>query len=205
MIRLAALWPQWPVCLSYVLSFLYVGICWNNLHNMFRCAARVDGRILWANLHLLFWLPLMPVTTGFMGENSFAPDTVAVYGADLILCAIAYAILVAQLHRLHGLGTRFARAIGSDVKGKVSVALYALAIACTYVNQWISVGLLFLVSALWFHSSPTFRAIVAGNRTSALIRCGIVDHCGIGVSLADAFLYVGPVQPSHIFRHCQCP
>ncbi len=157
---LAALWPQWPVFLSYVLSFLYVGIYWNNLHNMFHCVERVDGRVLWANLHLLFWLSLMPVTTGFMGENGFAPDTVVVYGADLILCAIAYAILVGQLRRLHAPGTRFARAVGSDVKGKVSVAVYALAIAFTYVNQWISVGLLFLVAALWFIPDRRFERLL---------------------------------------------
>ncbi|MER9641752.1 TMEM175 family protein [Mesorhizobium sp. M0239] len=98
----SALVPLWPIFFCYVLSFINVGIYWNNLHNMFHAVQRVDGRVLWANLNLLFWLSLMPVTTAFMGENHFAPVPVAVYGTDLALCAIAYTILAAALHRLHG-------------------------------------------------------------------------------------------------------
>ena len=119
----SALEPLLPIFLSYVLSFINVGIYWNNLHNMFHTVQRVDGRVLWANLNLLFWLSLMPVTTAFMGENHFAPVPVAVYGVDLALCAIAYTILVVMLHRLHGSDTAFARALGNDRKGKISLGL----------------------------------------------------------------------------------
>ena len=147
---LSALTPQWPIFLSYVLSFINVGIYWNNLHNMFHTVQRVDGRVLWANLNLLFWLSLMPVTTAFMGENHFAPVPVAVYGVDLALCAIAFEILVIALHRLHGDESAFARAVGRDRKGKISLAIYLTAIPLTFVSQWIGVALYVLVAAIWF-------------------------------------------------------
>ena len=137
---LSALVPLWPIFFCYVLSFINVGIYWNNLHNMFHTVQRVDGRVLWANLNLLFWLSLMPVTTAFMGENHFAPVPVAVYGVDLALCAVAYTILVIALHRLHGSDTAFARALGNDRKGKISLAFYIAAIPLTFVNQWIGVA-----------------------------------------------------------------
>ncbi|MER9725858.1 MULTISPECIES: TMEM175 family protein [unclassified Mesorhizobium] len=118
----SALLPLWPIFFSYVLSFINVGIYWNNLHNMFHTVQRVDGRVLWANLNLLFWLSLMPATTAFMGENHFAPVPVAVYGIDLVLCAVAYTFLATKLHHLHGNDTAFAKALGNDRKGKISVA-----------------------------------------------------------------------------------
>ncbi|TIL36123.1 TMEM175 family protein [Mesorhizobium sp.] len=149
--------PLWPTFLSYVLSFIYVGIYWNNLHNMFHTVQRVDGRVLWANLHLLFWLSLMPVTTAFMGENHFAPVPVAVYGVVLALCAAAYFILVVLLHRLHGNDTAFARAAGTDRKEKISVVLYIAAIPLTSVNQWISVALYVLVAMIWFVPDKRFE------------------------------------------------
>ncbi|TIN09136.1 TMEM175 family protein [Mesorhizobium muleiense] len=153
----SALAPLWPTFLSYVLSFIYVGIYWNNLHNMFHTVQRVDGRVLWANLHLLFWLSLMPVTTAFMGENHFAPVPVAVYGVVLALCAAAYFILVVLLHRLHGNDTAFARAAGTDRKEKISVVLYIAAIPLTSVNQWISVALYVLVAMIWFVPDKRFE------------------------------------------------
>jgi len=147
----SALLPQWPSFLSYVLSFVYVGIYWNNLHNMFHTVQRVDGRVLWANLNLLFWLSLMPFTTAFMGENHFAPVPIAIYGVDLILCALAYAVLVAQLRRLHGPDTAFSRALGKAGKEKLSPVVYAAAILLAlFVNQWIALALYFAMAAAWF-------------------------------------------------------
>ncbi len=153
----SALLPQWPHFLSYVLSFVYVGIYWNNLHNMFHTVQRVDGRVLWANLNLLFWLSLMPVTTAFMGENHFAPVPAAVYGADLVLCAIAYFILVQQLRRLHGPETAFTKGLGSDVKGRISIVIYLAAIALAFLDRWIALALYMVVAAIWFVPDRRFE------------------------------------------------
>ncbi|PBC03211.1 TMEM175 family protein [Mesorhizobium sp. WSM3860] len=157
---LAALAPLWPIFFCYVLSFINVGIYWNNLHNMFHTVQRVDGRVLWANLNLLFWLSLMPVTTAFMGENHFAPVPVAVYGIDLALCAIAYTILVFKLRHLHGSDTTFARAVGHDRKGKISLALYIAAVLLTLLSQWISVAIYVLVAIIWFTPDKRFERLV---------------------------------------------
>ncbi len=154
---LSALTPQWPIFLSYVLSFINVGIYWNNLHNMFHTVQRVDGRVLWANLNLLFWLSLMPVTTAFMGENHFAPVPAAVYGTDLVLCAIAYFILVEQLRRLHGPETAFARGLGSDVKGRISIVIYLAAIGLAFVDRWIALALYVAVAVIWFVPDRRFE------------------------------------------------
>jgi len=154
---LAALTTQWPHFLSYVLSFIYVGIYWNSLHNMFHTVEKVDGRVLWANLNLLFWLSLMPISTAFMGENEFAPTTVAVYGCVLALCAFAYAVLVAQLRSLHGTETAFARGLGRDVKGKISIVFYALGIlSAVFVNEWLGFAFYVLVAAIWFAPDRRF-------------------------------------------------
>lgn len=155
-----ALLPLWPVFFSYVLSFINVGIYWNNLHNMFHTVQRVDGRVLWANLNLLFCLSLMPVTTAFMGENHFAPVPVAVYGIDLVLCAIAYSILAAALHRLHGNDTAFAKALGRDRKGKISLAIYVAAVVLTFVSQWIGVALYVLVATIWLVPDRRFARVL---------------------------------------------
>ena len=157
---LSALAPLWPIFFSYVLSFINVGIYWNNLHNMFHTVQRVDGRVLWANLNLLFWLSLIPATTAFMGENHFAPIPVAVYGVDLVLCGIAYKFLVTKLHHLHGNETAFAKALGSDRKGKISVALYITAVLLTFVNQWIGVAIYVLVAAIWFVPDTRFSRML---------------------------------------------
>ncbi|MCP9232148.1 TMEM175 family protein [Mesorhizobium sp. LMG 17147] len=156
----SALAPLWPVFLSYVLSFINVGIYWNNLHNMFHTVQRVDGRVLWANLNLLFWLSLMPATTAFMGENHFAPVPVAVYGIDLALCAIGFNILTIALHRLHGSETLFARALGNDLKGKISLALYIAAVALTFVNHWIGVSIYVLVAMVWLVPDRRFERLI---------------------------------------------
>ena len=117
--NLAALQPLIPVFISYVLSFVYVGIYWNNHHHLFQAAQKVNGAVLWANLHLLFWLSLFPFVTGWMGENHFAPWPVAVYGLALLMAAVAYAILVSALLKLHGHDSRLASALGHDLKGKL--------------------------------------------------------------------------------------
>jgi len=146
----AALEPLVPVFVSYVLSFVYVGIYWNNHHHLLHAAQNITGAILWANLHLLFWLSLFPFVTGWMGENQFAPTTVALYGVVLFMAALSYTILVRFLVGHHGKDSTIAAAIGSDVKGNVSLAIYAAAIALSFVFSWGSVALYVLVAALWF-------------------------------------------------------
>ncbi|MBZ9846722.1 DUF1211 domain-containing protein [Mesorhizobium sp. CA14] len=156
----SALVPLWPVFFCYVLSFINVGIYWNNLHNMFHTVQRVDGRVLWASLNLLFWLSLMPATTAFMGENHFAPVPVAVYGVDLALCAVAYTILVIKLRHLHGADTTFAKAVGRDRKGKISLALYIAAVLLSFFNQWISMAIYVLVATIWFVPDKRFERLI---------------------------------------------
>ncbi|MGB7923985.1 MAG: TMEM175 family protein [Pyrinomonadaceae bacterium] len=144
-----ALRPLLPVFLSYVLSFIYLGIYWNNHHHMLQAADRINGKILWANLHLLFWLSLVPFVTGWMGENHFAPLPTAVYGVVLLLAAVAYTILQTMIVKYQGANSRLAAAVGSDLKGRISMALYVLAIPLAFVNQWISDGLYVAVALMW--------------------------------------------------------
>lgn len=146
---LAALRPLVPVFLSYVVSFVYLGIYWNNHHHLLHAARHVDGRILWANLHLLFWLSLFPVVTHWTGENAFAPVPVAVYGVVLLMAGFAYWLLVRALIARHGSDSVLAAAIGSDFKGKVSLAIYVLAILVASTNRWISCALYVAVAILW--------------------------------------------------------
>ena len=131
---LAALRPMVPVFISYVLSFVYVGIYWNNHHHLLQAAQKVNGAILWANLHLLFWLSLFPFVTGWMGENHFSPWPVAVYGVALLMAAVAYSILVSALLKLHGHGSPLAAALGHDLKGKLSIVAYVAAIALAFAE-----------------------------------------------------------------------
>lgn len=145
----AAIKPLLPVFLSYVLSFIYVGIYWNNHHHMLHSTKRVGGGILWANLHLLFWLSLFPVTTGWMGENHVAALPTAVYGFVLLMAAIAYYILQRAIIASQGRGSVLAAAIGTDWKGRLSPILYALAIPLAFVNPWIATGIYALVALLW--------------------------------------------------------
>ena len=146
---LTALRPLWPVFLSYVMSFIYLGIYWNNHHHLMHAAEHVNGRVLWANLHLLFWLSLVPFATAWMGVNHFAGSTVALYGVVLLCSAIAYTILVRALLALHGSGSLLAIAIGSDFKGKISIVFYLVAIALTLINNWIGFAIYMMVAIMW--------------------------------------------------------
>ena len=149
--------PLWPVFVSYVLSFIIVGIYWNNHHHMLHAVKHVNGAVLWSNLHLLFWLSLMPFTTGWMGENHFAPLPVAVYGADLLMCAIAYFILVRALIATHGRDSEFAARVGTDWKGKIPLVAYSLAIALAFVSVWISLAIYAGIAAVWFIPDRRFE------------------------------------------------
>lgn len=146
---LAALRPLLPVFLSYVLSFAYVGIYWNNHHHLLQAAHKVDGRVLWANLHLLFWLSLLPFASGWMGENRFQGLPVLLYGLDMVGAATAYYLLSRALVRLHGEGSTLAKAVGRDRKGRVSLALYGAAVLVAYPLPWVAVALYVAVAVLW--------------------------------------------------------
>ena len=144
-----ALVPVIPVFLSYVLSFIYVGIYWNNHHHMLHTTSRVTGPMLWANLHLLFWLSLIPFTTGWMGENHFAPAPSALYGFVLLMAAIAYWILQQLIIASHGPDSVLKKAVGGDWKGKLSPILYAVAIPMAFVSRWVSLGIYIFVALIW--------------------------------------------------------
>jgi TMEM175 potassium channel family protein len=144
-----ALGPLVPVFLSYVLSFVFLAIYWNNHHHLFQAIEQVNGSVLWANIHLLFWLSLIPFTTAWVGENNFAPQPVALYGIVLLLASIAYFILVRVLIRLHGRVSLLAQAIGNDVKGKVSPALYLVAILVALLAPRVSFAIYVLVAVMW--------------------------------------------------------
>ncbi|HEU4569134.1 MAG TPA: TMEM175 family protein [Gemmatimonadales bacterium] len=141
--------PLWPVFLSYLLSFVYLGIYWNNHHHMLHVTERVTGAILWANLHLLLWLSLVPFCTGWMGENHFAPHTVALYGVVLLMAAIAYYILQSLIIRAQGPGSLLRKAVGGDWKGKLSPVLYLAAVALAFKAPWASLGIYALVALTW--------------------------------------------------------
>ncbi len=138
-----------PVFLSYVLSFVYVGIYWNNHHHLLHATQRVNGATLWANLHLLFWLSLIPFTTAWMGENHLSSWPVAVYGSVLLLAGTAYFILTRTLIRLHGHGSALALSIGPDRKSKLSIAIYAVAILLAFVQPWIASVCYVIVAIMW--------------------------------------------------------
>jgi uncharacterized membrane protein len=144
-----ALLPQIPVFLSYLLSFVYVGIYWNNHHHMFHVVECVSGAILWANLNLLFWLSLVPFATGWMGENHFAALPTALYGVILLAAALSYVLLQSTIVRHPVAGLRLADAVGHDWKGKLSLVGYLLAIPCAFVSVWISNVLYVLVALIW--------------------------------------------------------
>jgi len=138
-----------PVFISYVLSFIYVGIYWNNHHHLLHSATRVNGRILWANLHLLFWLSLIPASTGWMGEHDFAKATVTVYGVVLFMSAIAFVVLQNTIICYDGEKSFLAQAVGKDGKGKLSQGLYLLAIVISFLNEWISLTIYLMVALMW--------------------------------------------------------
>ncbi len=148
--ELSALRPLLPTLLAYVLSFAMVGIYWTNHHHLLHAADRVNGRILLANLHLLFWLSLLPFGTAWMGDNGFAPVPTATYGVLLLMAAIAYTLLQMAIVAHHGPDSRLARALGSDTKGKISMALYTVSIPLAFVDRRIALALFVTVSLIWF-------------------------------------------------------
>ncbi|HKP46064.1 MAG TPA: TMEM175 family protein [Pyrinomonadaceae bacterium] len=153
-VELSSLKPVLPVLFSYVLSFIYVGIYWNNHHHLFQVTEQVSGGILWANLHLLFWLSLLPFTTAWMGENHAAAIPTAIYGFVILMAAIAYEILLLAIIAKEGRESLIARAVGKDWKGKLSVALYLAAIPLAFASSWISVALYVFAALLWLIPDP---------------------------------------------------
>jgi uncharacterized membrane protein len=164
---LDALRGLWPKFVSYVLSFIYLGIYWNNHHHMLHVTRRVSGAVLWANLHLLFWLSLVPFATSWVGENHFAPAPMALYGVVLLMAAIAYVVLQHMLIRANGADSLLASAIGIDLKGKVSPVMYVLAIAFAYVNVAISGALYVAVALIWLVPDSRLERAVAAHREPA--------------------------------------
>ena len=151
---IAALQPMWPVFLSYVLSFIYIAIYWNNHHHLLHAAEHVNGGILWANLHLLFWLSLIPFSAGWTGETGFAPAPTALYGVVLLMAAISYWILQKAIIAEHGKDSLLAKALGRDLKGNVSPFFYAVAIATAMKYPLFANGLYVLVALIWFLPDP---------------------------------------------------
>ncbi|HWB66834.1 MAG TPA: TMEM175 family protein [Mycobacteriales bacterium] len=160
----AALRPVAPIFATYVLSFVNLGIYWNNHHHLLQATERINGRILWANLHLLFWLSLFPFATGWMGENHFAKGPTAAYGVVLLLAAVAYYLLQAAIIREHGTDSLLAAAVGRDVKGRISPAVYAVAIPIALVDRWISLALYVVVSLMWLIPDRRVESRLAGSR-----------------------------------------
>jgi uncharacterized membrane protein len=146
---LAALYPLMPIFLSYVLSFIYLAIYWNNHHHLLQATDQVNGRILWANMHLLFWLSLVPFITGWVGQNPRAAWPAALYGIVLFFAAIAYYILSRILISLHGQDSVLGQAIGSDLKGRISLVFYLIAVPAAFINTWLSYSLYILVAVIW--------------------------------------------------------
>jgi uncharacterized membrane protein len=146
---LAGLLPLWPVFLSYLVSFLYLGIYWNNHHHLLQAVRHVNGKVLWANLHLLFWLSLLPFATAWMGTHTFACQTVILYNLDLALAALAYFILTRALIRSHGRDSALARAVGKDRKGLYSLLAYVAAVPLTVASRWIGVAIAIAVAMVW--------------------------------------------------------
>ncbi|MEP7213249.1 MAG: TMEM175 family protein [Acidobacteriota bacterium] len=158
----ASLRPLVPVFLTYILSFIYLGIYWNNHHHMLQVTRHVSGKVLWANLHLLFWLSLVPFTTGWMGENHFASLPTAVYGVVLLCSAVAYTILQTTLVAHHkGENAELVAAVGRNLKGKISILIYISAIPLAFVNQWISDCLYILGAALWLVPDTRIEARIS--------------------------------------------
>ena len=157
--------PLIPVFLSYVLSFIYLGIYWNNHHHMFHTFHRVTGPILWSNLHLLFWLSLIPFATGWMGENNFSAMPSAIYGVILLMAAIAYWMLQLFIIRSQSQNSILRKAVGSDWKGKMSPVLYAIAIGCAFLLPWISVGIYVLAALIWLVPDQRIERVLVNHES----------------------------------------
>ena len=164
---LDALRPVWPVLASYVLSFIYLGIYWNNHHHMLQAATRVNGRMLWANLHLLFWLSLVPFTTGWMGENHFARTPTLIYGVTLLGAALAYYVFQLAVLREHGSDSVFAQALGRDMKGKISPVLYIAGIVGCLASRWLGLAFYVVVALIWLVPDRRFEAKLTAGVTAA--------------------------------------
>lgn len=161
---LEAVVPLIPIFISYVLSFIYIGIYWNNHHHMLHAAKSVNGKILWANMYLLFWLSMIPFVTGWMGENHFDKWPVVFYGVVLLMNAIAYTILALTLVSHHGKESLLAKAMGKDWKGKLSIVIYASAIGLTFVNPWLGMAMYTVVAIIWLIPDRRIeRVLVEGN------------------------------------------
>jgi uncharacterized membrane protein len=158
---LDVLLPLAPILLSYVLSFIYIGIYWNNHHHLIHAVHEISGGVLWANLHLLFWLSLIPFVTGWMGENHFATVPVAAYGVILFMCAIAYTLLVRTLITHHRENRALAEAIGPDKKGQLSLVLYLMGIALAFVHAWLGFAVYIGVALIWFIPDPRIEKRIA--------------------------------------------
>jgi len=159
----AALEPLAPKLLSYLMSFVFLGIYWNNHHHLLQAAHSITGGVLWANLHLLFWLSLVPFVTDWMGESHFAARPVAAYGAVLLMAAVAYTILSLRLVAHHGRDSKLARAVGSDTKGKVSLLAYLLALALAAVDPRLSCALYVAVALLWLVPDRRIERVLAAS------------------------------------------
>ncbi len=156
----AALQPLIPTFLSYVLSFVFLGIYWNNHHHLLQVIKQVDGRVLWANLHLLFWLSLVPFTTNWMGATHFATWPVALYGVNLLMSAVAFTLLVRALLAIHGQESVLAAALGNDFKGKISLVFYVVAIPLAFVNSWLAGALYVVVAAIWLVPDSRIERVI---------------------------------------------
>jgi uncharacterized membrane protein len=146
-----------PVFISYILSFINIGIYWNNHHHMMQAAHKVTGAVLWTNIHLLFWLSLIPFVTGWMGENHFTTWPVALYGIVLLMAGVAYYFLAHCLAAAHGKNSTLAKALGNDWKGKISLVIYAVGVGLSFVQPFIGFGLYVLVAAMWFIPDKRFE------------------------------------------------
>jgi uncharacterized membrane protein len=155
--------PVFPVFLSYILSFVNIGIYWNNHHHMMIAAKQINGKVLWANMHLIFWLSLFPFTSGWMGENNFTKLPVAVYGIVLMMAGIAYYILSQSLIKLHGKDSIIAKAVGKDFKGIISVVIYIIAVPLAFLNSWISITMYASVAAMWFIPDRRIEKVVVNE------------------------------------------
>lgn len=156
-VELSALTPLWPVFVSYILSFVYIGIYWNNHHHMFHAAREISGGVMWANLHLLFWLSLVPFVTGWMGENHFAAAPTALYGVVLLMAAASWTILQRRIVALHGTQSALARAVGRDVKGYLSLVGYLAAIPLAFVSSAVAGVLYAAVALMWLVPDRRFE------------------------------------------------
>ncbi|HSN90003.1 MAG TPA: TMEM175 family protein [Anaeromyxobacteraceae bacterium] len=159
-VELGDLGPLVPKLLSYVLSFVFLAVYWNNHHHLLHAVQRVDGRVLWANVHLLFWLSLVPFVTAWMGEHGAAPITVAAYGGVQLLSAVAYFLLTLSLRRLHGQDSALVRALGADWKGKASVVAYVLAMPLAFASRWAAIAVFVAVVLVWLVPDPRIERVL---------------------------------------------